>query len=267
MKGRALISFAIFTILSAAHPQEAEKEPSDILQKIRDIEQRLERVEREMKQLREIVAKLPEEKGALDVRQTPEYQALKKELDTLRKGVGPESGPDPAQMWQAMGNPEELAKRLDALVKSFAPTLSEEKRREEFLKDVVNLKEKIGKKVPDEEIYKALRERISERISQSPSEREKAWLKRQLDVLEKSTGKERKEHLDRYVRIENIRALHDLAEKYSIPREQMVKSGLAFIGYPRRPPGQFGPPGGERRPKGPPPKQPRSPREDRRRQS
>ncbi len=251
MKGKALIGLAILLLLSSAFPEEVEKEQSDILQKIRDLEQRVNRLEQELLQLREKLEKAPPE------RQVP------KEPGPFREGAGPELHGDPQKIWQAMGDPEELTKRLNNLAEAFAPTLSDEKKRAEFLKDVENLKEKIGKKRSEEELYKALWDRLSERVAQTPSKREKAWLQRQREALEKSTGEERKTHLDRYVRIENIGALHELGEKYAIPREQMVKSGLAFIGYPGGPRGQFRPPEGERRPEGRPPVPPGPPGERR----
>jgi hypothetical protein len=239
MVTKSVIGLTVLLLLSPAFPQDvAPTDSSGILGKLDEISHRLSRIEQEIRQIRMALGRLEgERKGSQE---------------------GPRTGPgsDPKEIWQAMGNPEELAKRLDKLVRVVSPTIRDEGTREEFKKDVEALKEKIGAKMSEEELCNLVRQRLSEGIESTTNEREKAWLQRQLDALEQSQGEARKEMLDRFVRIQNIRALHELARKYSIEPEHMVKCGLAFVGYRRRPPGEGHRPEGERpsgrRPRGTP---------------
>jgi len=237
------------------------QEQSPILKKLEEIDQRLDRMERDIREIHGTVSRLTEGRHAIDVRQTPEYRALEKRFRELQEKLRAQVLKGPEDIWQAMGDPGELSRRLDMLVEAFAPTLSEPNRRTEFEQDVRGLKEKIGEEVSEEELYRRIRERLSERIEKAKSEREKAWLQRQLDAVEKSEGPDRKERIARYVRIYNVRATHELAQKYSIPRDQMVKCGLAFMGYGRRPPRQGERPERPGPPRGPTRGTPGSPRD------
>jgi hypothetical protein len=242
------IGLTVLLFLSPALSQEGTvRESSQILKKLDEISQRLSRIEQDIKQIRITLRRL--------------------EGDRRGPQEGPRVSPgrDPKEIWQAMGNPIELAKRLEMLVRVVAPTIRDEGKREEFKKDVDALKEKIGRDVSEEELYEKVRQRLSERLEKTTNEREKAWLKRQLDALEESEGEARKEMVDRFVRIQNIRALHDLARKYSIEREHMVRCGLAFVGYRRGPPGEPRHPEVERRPGRRPRGAPGAPKEKSRR--
>jgi hypothetical protein len=232
MAKRVAICLTVFLLLSPAFPQQgAGPGSSEILKRLDDISRRLNQIEQDIKQLRAAV------RGTEGQRNPPE-------------GEGPAMAPegDPRELWQAMGNPAELAKRLDMLVGLVVPTLPEETTREEFKKDVEALKEKIGRKISEEELSTLVRERFSERMKVTTNEKEKAWLQSQVDILDKSQGEARREMLDRFVRMQNIRDLHELGRKYSIEREQMVKCRLAFVGYRGRPPGEPRHPEDERRP-------------------
>jgi len=218
MATRFVIGLAALLLLPPAFPQEgAVRESSPILSKLDEINQRMNRIEQDIRQIHAALRRLEEGRRG--------------------PGEGPRTAPgrDPKEIWQAMGNPKELARRLNMLARTFAPTIHDEGRQEEFNKDVELLKEKIGQDVSEEELYQKLQQRLSERIDKSTNEREKAWLQRQLDALKQAKGQERKGMLDRFVRIQNIRALHQLAQKFSIPCEHMVRSGLAFVGYRRGP--------------------------------
>ena len=123
----------------------------------------------------------------------------------------------------------------------------DERRRREFIEEVDVLKETIGKEMSEEELYELVRSRFSQRIESTTNEREKGWLRRELETLDRSSGEERRGVIDRFVRFHNIRVLFELAQKYSIPREEMVRHGLAFIGPRGRPPGEPGRAEGDRR--------------------
>lgn len=236
---RVFIGLVVLLMLSPAYPEAGiSEDTSQVLVKLDEIERRLNRIEESIQQLHVALRRLGEGKGAIDVRRTPEYQALEKRFERLQERVTSEPLRTLSEIWQAMGDPKELARRLDKLVEAFGPTIADPDRREEFQDDVRALKERIAKEVSEEELYEKVREKISERVRRASNEREKAWLKRQLDALEESKGAERKAALARYVRIGNVGALQELTRKYSIPREQMVKCGLAFVGRPRRLPRQ-----------------------------
>lgn len=265
MFAKLVIVLGALALVSPVCPQEqTDQGTSRILKKLSEIDERLNRIEREIEQVRAVVNRLAEE-APRGLRPLSGIRPLDKSPRPPEGAVGPELLRDAAQIWQAMGDPKEIARRLDSLVEAFSPSMSDEKKRDEFKKEVETLKKKIGKEVSEEEVFKAARERLSERIAAASNEREKDWLRRQLEAFERSEGADRKARIDRFMRIENIGALHELARKYSIPREQMVACGLAFVGYHWRPPGELPPPEGERRREGRAPKPPRPPREKSRR--
>ncbi len=266
-----LIVLMVGTLAWPAFSQEGGKEPPTGPKNFEGISQRLGHIEREVRELRQELAEVEREKRQPDLRETcRKLDEIGRDLSGVRESLrGPEGerkppgppGRDPRELWQAMGNPTELAKRLDMLVSLAAPTLPDDETREQFKKDVEALKKKIGSELSEEELYALVRERILERIETTTNDREKAWLQGQLDVLDKSEGEARKEMVDRFVRIQNIGALHELGREYSIEREQMVKCGLAFVGYRRRPPGDIRRPDEERRPGRRPRGTPDSPRD------
>ncbi len=264
MCGKVVISLAVFLMLSPAYPEADDSgETSQILVKLSEIEGRLDRIEQSLQELRLAVSQLPGRKGALDVRQTPEYRALERRLQGLQEKMRSEPLKTLEEIWRAMGDPKELRRRLDKLAEAFGPTIGDAKRREEFDQDVGALKERIGKEISEDELYEKVRERISERLKRASNERERDWLQRQLNALERAEGPERTASLARYVRIGNVGAVQELAKKYSIPRDQLVKCGLAFVGRGRRPPRPY-----ERRdetgPRRVPPRERTRPRRDRR---
>ena len=237
MLGRFIGGPAAFLILLAVFSGTAVgEEQSAVLRKLGEIERRLGKIERELQQLTGAVRRLPGGEAAFDVRESAEYKDLEKRCRELQQKLGEGALRNPAEIWRVMGDPKELSRRLDQLAEAFAPTLTDPGQRKEFEQDVQALKEKIGKEVSDEELYRRVRERLSERLKKTTSDREKAWLQRQLDALERSEGPMRKEMIARYVRIENFGAIHELAKKYSIPRELMVSNGFPFVGYGGRPP-------------------------------
>ncbi len=241
---KVVIGLAIFLMLTPAFPEAGNiEETSQILKKLSEIDQRLDRIERSVQELQRAVSRVKAGEGTIDVRQTPEYQALKERLEGLQEKAREEPLKTLSEIWQAMGDPKELTRRLDMLVETFSPTISDADRRGEFQRHVQALKEKMGREVSGEELYEEVRGKLLERLRITGNEREKAWLRREVDALEKSQGEDRRERIARYVRIGNIRALQELANKYSIPRDQMVKCGLAFVGHEGRPPRH---PGGER---------------------
>ena len=227
---RIMIAMAAFLLLRPALSQEqGEKESSAILKKLDSIERRLERMEQDIRQLEGMVRHLDAAGGP-----RPE-----------EPGSPPET--DPKEIWDAMGNPKELNRRLDSLVKSFSPKIPDERKRGEFVEEVEALKETIGKETSEDELYHLVQNRFSERIGNTTNDKERAWLQRELKTLEQSKNDERKQMIDRFVRFHNIRVLFEFAQKNSIPPEEMVRHGLAFIGDRRRPPGEPGRPEGERR--------------------
>jgi hypothetical protein len=233
MLEKFLVALTSFFILTPVFPEPgADEAASRILRKLDEIDSRLKRVEQDIRQIQLTLRRLPGEKAPFDVRQTPEYRDLEGKLHMLQERT---SLRNPAKIWEALGDPRELSQRLDMLLESFGPTISSEATREEFNKDVAALKEKIGKDVSDEELYQRARKALSERLAHADNDREKAWLSKQLEGLEQSEGEDRKNRIDRFVRSESLRALYELARKHSIPREEMTKNGLAFIGYAGRP--------------------------------
>jgi hypothetical protein len=261
---RFIVGLALFLMLLPAFPEaDIGKQESPVLNKLDEIVQRLDRMEQDLRRLNAAVKRISEGQEPVDVHETPEYRALKKQFEELQEKVRAMSLRSPTEVWGALGDPKELARRLVVLAEGFSPTISEPARREEFEKDVRKLREQIETEAPVEVLYKELRKELQERLCKSRDEREKAWVQGELDSLEKAQGHDRKMKIDRYVRMKNARAIHSLAEKYAVPREQMVKSGLPFVGYGRRAPGPFEP-----RDRGAPPKPgprgPSGPRGDRR---
>jgi hypothetical protein len=236
MRGRLVIPLAFFLALSVSLPGSAARdEQSAILKKLDEIDLRLGRIEREMRQINEAMTQLAAGEEGFDVRQTPQYKALEKQFQELQSKLEAQTSRNPAEVWRAMGNPKEVSRRLEMLRELVAPTIPDETRRKEFERDVRALKDKTGKEVSQKELFEQLWNWLSNRLKESSSEREKAWLRDQLEKLEESEGKEREEMVARFVRIGNVRAVHELAQKYSIPRDLMVKAGFPFVGYGGRP--------------------------------
>ncbi len=239
MYARQIVVIVVLLVLSLASAEETTlPESSKILKMLEQIERRLDRIEEEMRRLRASPGRPPGGEEARDIEAPAESTRPGRSFGPPPQAPGGEPPPDPAQMWQALGDPKELGGRLDKLAESFAPTILDAARREEFLKEVAQLKEKIGKHISEEELYNRVRGWFSERLAEATNEREKNWLREQLEALERSDGRDRSERLGRFVRIENIKALHDFGQKYSIPREEMVKRGLGFVGYRHGPPGK-----------------------------
>ncbi len=259
MRGRLIAPLAFFLALWVFLPGSAAgEEQSRVLKKLEEVERRLGRIEREIREINATVNRLAVAQKAIDVRETPQYKALEKQFQELQSKLEAQTSRNPAEVWRAMGNPKEVSRRLEMLRETFAPTIPDETRRKELERDIQALKDKIGKEVSQKEVYDKLWNWLSNRLRESSNEREKAWLRDQLEKLENSEGKEREEMTARFVRIENVRAVHELAQKYSIPRDLMVKAGFPFVGYggrpgrhreaPDRPPGPpRGRPNGSRR--------------------
>jgi len=147
-----------------------------------------------------------------------------KELEELR---------DPRRTWEAMGDPEQLAARLDRFADTYAATIEDETQREEFLADMGTLKEEVearGEMSEDERIqYYAAQ--LTEQINNAETnDRMRQWYQRQLTSL--TTGDEEaiERQLEMVQRMDSSRAVGEVTSKYSISSQTLRDNGLQTLG-------------------------------------
>ncbi|MBN1917335.1 MAG: hypothetical protein JW889_05455 [Verrucomicrobia bacterium] len=159
-----------------------------------------------------------------------------KELEALR---------DPRQAWDAMGDPEQLVARIDRFAAAHADNIEDVSVREQFLADVQALRHQIEAQVhlTPEQKAQEYRSRLTDLLNAETDERRRQWYEGQLTVLNSANEEAVNELLDRGLRMDNARAIGELANKYEVPRDTLRDSGLVSFGGGR---GDFGSGGGRR---------------------
>ncbi len=169
------------------------------------------------------------QKTKADLEETKRDFERSAELERLR---------DPREQWRAMGDPKELATRVEKLAATYAPKIEDANTRAQFQEDVRNYVNELSTELSDEELYQKYHDYLTERINTETNERMRSWQQRQLQSLEQSEGEARQARLSSFVRTENMRQLGEIVSKYQIPAEELTNHGLLSRGYggPRRRP-------------------------------
>jgi hypothetical protein len=156
-----------------------------------------------------------------------------KELEALR---------DPRQAWEAMGNAEMLLARIDRFAEAQAATIEDVAQRDQFLADVKALRQEIDTraKMTPEQQADYYRTRITDLLNAETDDRRRQWYERQLETLNNADEEVVTAQLDRAVRMDNARAVGELASRYEVSGDTLRDNGLISFGGR----GNFGGPGG-----------------------
>ena len=147
-----------------------------------------------------------------------------KELTELR---------DPRKTWEAMGNSEQFAARLDRLTTAHAPTIEDEAAREQLLTDAAAIKEQVNALAQlstDDQVY-YFSQQLTQRINDpETNDRMRQWYDRQLNTLTTGDQEAVATTLEHGVRFDNARQVGQLATKYSISSQTLRDNGLQTFG-------------------------------------
>ena len=133
--------------------------------------------------------------------------------------------------FRAMGDAQELSRRLDILAKNFSGKIPDATKRNQFIGELESLKAKFSATLsPDEKLAQA-RNLLTERLNAAEDERERQRLERQLQQLDQVQGVEQmEEQADRMLQFERMREIGEMTQKYNIPDETVRDSGLVSFG-------------------------------------
>ncbi len=154
---------------------------------------------------------------------------------------------DPRSAFGAMGDPKQLAERLDNLVKNASGRIGDPSTREQFAVDVENLKDKYSAVLSPEEKRDQARALVEQALNSmtDADDRSRGWLEGQLKSLDEASGEDLDRRVNMALQFQKMREISDLTQKYNIPSEVVRDSGLMSFGG-RGGPGGFGPGMGRR---------------------
>ncbi len=162
-------------------------------------------------------------KTRAEVKTLSQAYAADKELEELR---------DPRRTWEAMGDAEQLASRLDRLAQAHVASIEDETTRDQFLADIARVKDEIAIRANTsrEEQLEAQKAELAERLTTETNERRREWVQRQLDALSGEDEEAIERQLGFALRGENGRQVGELARKYDISRDTLRDNGLQSFG-------------------------------------
>jgi hypothetical protein len=181
---------------------------------------------RDTEEYAQIVALLSDVQTRLDstqsgLSQTQQNLAREEQLEQLR---------DVGQAFGALGNPQEMDRRLTLLVQNFAPKIEDAVKRQQFEVDVQQLKESLAAPATVEELYQRRTEELTARLNEEQDERRRQSIERQLTSLQTATAEQLQQRLDWYQRSETMRQVGRLQQEYDIPRQTLRDSGIPTLG-------------------------------------
>jgi len=157
-----------------------------------------------------------------------------KELEALR---------DPRQAWDAMGNSEMLLARIDRFAEGYAATIQDPALHDQFLADVQGLRDQVKTRAnmtPEQQVD-TYRTRLTDLLNAETDERRRQWYQQQLETFNSDNQEVIAGQLDRALRMDNARAVGELAAKYQVSGDALRDNGLLGFGGGR---GGFGAGGG-----------------------
>ena len=194
------------------------------------------------------------EGSALDFRNTPEYaqiveslSAVQQRLDTTQSSLSQtqqniareqelEQLRDMGQAFRAMGNPQEMDRRLTLLVQNFAPKIEDAVKRQQFEADVQQLRQSVASPSSVDELYQRRTAELTARLNEEQDQRRRQFIERELSSLQTASAEDLQQRFERYQREDTMRQVRELQEKYDIPSETLRDSGIPSMG---RGPGGF----------------------------
>ncbi len=189
---------------------------------------------------------------ALDFRETPEYQQIVSALSAVRQtqqNVAREQEleqlRDVGQAFQAMGNPQEMDRRLTLLIQNFSSRIDDPVKRQQFAADVQQLRQSLTTPASVQDLYQRRTAELTARLNEEQDQRRREFIQRELASLQTASAEDLEQRFERYQREDTMRQVRELQQKYDIPRETLRDSGIPTMG---RGPGGFGDfPGGRGR--------------------
>jgi hypothetical protein len=161
------------------------------------------------------------EQEFLTFRQGEEQVRERKEKEALR---------DQGAAWRAMGEPDELSRRLDILLENFSGNIEDPLVREAFAAEVEEMKSRYSTPLSPEQKREQARTAIVEAMDIMPDERSKTWLDEQLRAFDEASNPlEIGMRVNVTLQLQRIREMGELAQKYDIPAQAMRDSGLLFL--------------------------------------
>ncbi len=189
--------------------------------------------------------------------ETEEYKDIMRQIGVLQEQVGVVQGEfagfqneeqqarevatlrDRGSAWRAMGDPEEMSRRMDILVKNFSGKIADRAARDRFISDVESLKAKYSASLSLEQKRAEARALISQAVESSDNDRFRERLESQLRSLDEEQNAEQlEERVDRVLQFQRMREIGEVVQKYNIPEETVRDSGLMSFGR-GGPPGFF----------------------------
>jgi hypothetical protein len=182
-----------------------------------------------LKQYRDIMAQIAVLQSQL-ISLEEEIVRLRQEETEVRKRDARQALRDRGAAWRAMGEPDELCRRLDILVNDFSEKIDDPAAREQFAADIEEMKSVYSTPLSLEQRRQQARSLIVEAIDTSPDEGARTWLQEQLTSLDESTNPlELGVRVNVTLQLQRMREVGELARKHNIPEVVLTDSGLLFF--------------------------------------
>ena len=135
-----------------------------------------------------------------------------------------------AATWRAMGEPQDLCRRLDVLVENFSATVGNPTLREKLAGDVEWLKKRFLAPLTPEQQREQARTMTLEAIRMmSHEEQSRQWLQSQLRALDEATNPmEVAARVNVTLELWKTWQVRELARTHNIPPDMMEQSGLTL---------------------------------------
>ncbi len=182
-----------------------------------------------LKQYRDIMGQIAVLQSQL-ISLEEEIVGLRQEETQVRKRQAHQALRDRGAAWRAVGEPEELCRRLDILVNDFSEKVDDPAASEQFAADVEDMKSTYSTPLSFEQKREQARSLIVEAIDTSPDEGARTWLQDQLNSLDESTNPlQLGVRVNVTLQLQRMREMGELAQKHNIPEEVLTNSGLLFF--------------------------------------
>jgi hypothetical protein len=161
------------------------------------------------------------EQEFLTFRQGEEQVRERKEKEALR---------DQGTAWRAMGEPDEVSRRLDILLENFSGNIEDPVARDAFAAEVEEMKSRYLTPLSPEQKREQARAAIVGAMDLMTDERSQRWLEEQLRTFDEATNPlEVGMRVNVTLQLQRIREMGELAQRYNIPGQVMRDSGLLSL--------------------------------------
>jgi hypothetical protein len=225
----------------AVNQKKQEREIATISGKVEQLEKTLAEIQKSLEKPVAAIGTPPPaastEGSGVDFRSTQEYAqmvAALSEMQEMRRQIVEERAQqelrDPRQAFQAMGNPQEMDRRLTLLSQNFVSRIEDPAKRQQFEADLQQLRQTIATPMSVNELYQRRTAELTARLNEEQDERRKEFIQRELTSLQSATAEQLEQTLDRYQRSSTMSQLRQLQQTYDIPRDVLQNSGIPTMG-------------------------------------